>query len=104
MVGTSSSGGGVIGLGSSRSASEGIFSNVWNVGLPCHQRGRGMAWLCGLIWIGAVVGTGHACTVALSVWGGPLRLQATAVQAEKPKQLILRAIHHPIKWVRELEE
>jgi tryptophan-rich sensory protein len=104
MVGTSSSGGGVIGLGSSRSASEGIFSNVWNVGLPCHQRGRGMAWLCGLIWIGAAVGTGHACTVALSVWGGPLRLQATAVQAEKPKQLILRAIHHPIKWVRELEE
>ena len=41
-------------------------SSVWNVGLPCYQRGRGMAWLCGLIWIGAVVGTGHACTVAVS--------------------------------------
>jgi len=105
MVGTNSGGGGV-GLGSSsrNSGSEGIFSNVWNVGLPCHQRGRGMAWLCGLIWIGAVVGTGHACTVALSVWGGPLRLQAAAVQAEKPKQLLLRAIHHTIKWVREFEE
>ncbi|KAK1744378.1 hypothetical protein QTG54_004911 [Skeletonema marinoi] len=43
-------------------------------------------------------------TVALSVWGGPLRLQAVAVQAEKPKQLLQRVMHHPIKWVRELEE
>lgn len=40
----------------------------------------------------------------LSVWGGPLRLQAAADQAEKPKQILWRAIHHPIKWVRELEE
>jgi len=103
MVGTSSSSGGVGGLGSSNEF-DGILSNVWNVGLPCHQRGRGMAWLCGLIWIGAVVGTGHAFTVALSVWGGPLRLQAVAVQAEKPKQLLQRVMHHPIKWVRELEE
>lgn len=106
MVGTSSSG--VGGVGSSGldggNQFDGILGNVWNVGLPCHQRGRGMAWLCGLIWIGAVVGTGHACTVALSVWGGPLRLQAAAVQAERPKQLLLRAVHHPIKWFREMEE
>jgi len=101
MVGTSSDSGD--GLGSSNEF-DGILSHVWNVGLPCHQRGRGMAWLCGLIWIGAVVGTGHAFTVALSVWGGPLRLQAVAVQAEKPKQLLQRVMHHPIKWVRELEE
>ena len=103
MVGTSS---GSIGSGGGLDGTQfdGILGNVWNVGLPCHQRGRGMAWLCGLIWIGAVVGTGHACTVALSVWGGPLRLQAAAVQAEKPKQLLLRAVHHPIKWFRELEE
>ncbi|KAL7495676.1 hypothetical protein ACHAWT_003980 [Skeletonema menzelii] len=103
MVGTSS---GSIGSGAGLDGTrfDGILGNVWNVGLPCHQRGRGMAWLCGLIWIGAVVGTGHACTVALSVWGGPLRLQAAAVQAEKPKQLLLRAVHHPIKWFRELEE
>ena len=99
MVGTSSSGVAGAGFGS-----EGMLSNVWNVGLPCHQRGRGMAWLCGLIWIGAVVGTGHAFTVALSVWGGPLRLQAIGDQAEKPKQIIWRVIHHPFKWVRELEE
>jgi hypothetical protein len=42
--------------------------------------------------------------IQLSVWGGPLRLQAAADQAEKPKQLIWRAIHHPIKWIRELDE
>ena len=83
---------------------DGILGNVWNVGLPCFQRGRGMAWLCGLIWIGAVVGAGHACTVALSVWGGPLRLQAAQIQAEKPKQILLRVVHHPIRWVRNLEE
>lgn len=99
MVGTSNGGGVDFGSGV-----DGILSNVWNVGLPCFQRGRGMAWLCGLIWIGAVVGTGHACTVAISVWGGPLRLQAAAHQAERPKQLLLRAVHHPIKWVRDLEE
>lgn len=36
------------------------------VGLPCHQRGKGIAWLCGFIWIGAVVGIGHACAMAVS--------------------------------------
>lgn len=102
MVGTSSGGGGA--FQSDGNGFDGILGNVWNVGLPCYQRGRGMAWLCGLIWIGAVVGTGHACTVAISVWGGPLRLQAAAHQAERPKQLLLRAVHHPIKWIQNLEE
>jgi hypothetical protein len=67
MVGTSS--GGSIGAGGeslSRGGVGGSILGLRNVGLPCYQRGRGMAWLCSLIWIGAVVGTGHACTVAVS--------------------------------------
>jgi hypothetical protein len=38
------------------------------------------------------------------MWGGPLRLQATAQHAESPKQFLRRIIHHPIVWLRELEE
>ena len=91
MIGTASGGKGGIGPG-------------WEVGLPCHQRGHGMAWLCGLIWIGAVVGIGHAAAVALAVWGGPLRLQAVAQQAENPKHVLRRIIYHPIIWIRGLEE
>ncbi|KAL7536383.1 hypothetical protein ACHAXR_007130 [Thalassiosira sp. AJA248-18] len=76
----------------------------WKVGLPCHQRGKGMAWLCGFFWIGAVVGIGHACAMALSVWGGPLRVQAAAQHAENPKTVLRRIIHHPIKWIKGMEE
>lgn len=68
MVGTSS-GGSIGGGGESLSRGGGVGGSILglrNVGLPCYQRGRGMAWLCSLIWIGAVVGTGHACTVAVS--------------------------------------
>jgi len=63
-----------------------------------------MAWLCSMLWIVTVVGTGHAFAVALSVWGGPLRLQAVAQHAERPKVLIRRIVHHPMVWLRELEE
>lgn len=44
------------------------------------------------------------CLLQLSVWGGPLRLQATAQHAESPKMFLRRIIHHPIIWLRELEE
>lgn len=40
----------------------------------------------------------------LSVWGGPLRLQAAAQNAEKPKHVLRRIIHHPIQWIKEMEE
>lgn len=76
----------------------------WRVGLPCHRRGKGLAWLCSLVWIGAAVGIGHLLAVALSVWGGPLRLQAVAQQAEKPTSILKRVAMHPILWIRGLEE
>lgn len=40
----------------------------------------------------------------LSVWGGPLRLQATAQHPESPKLFLSRIIHHPIQWIRDMEE
>eukprot|EP00578_Thalassiosira_sp_NH16_P030150 CAMPEP_0181078288 /NCGR_PEP_ID=MMETSP1071-20121207/1404_1 /TAXON_ID=35127 /ORGANISM="Thalassiosira sp., Strain NH16" /LENGTH=662 /DNA_ID=CAMNT_0023159589 /DNA_START=67 /DNA_END=2055 /DNA_ORIENTATION=+ len=91
-------------VGTSSAVQEAAIGPGWKVGLPCHQRGKGMAWLCSIIWIGSVVGIGHACAMALSVWGGPLRLQAAAQHAESPKHVLRRIIHHPIKWVKDLEE
>lgn len=37
----------------------------------------GVAFSCGLLWIGSIVGTGHAFAEATARWGGPLRLQVT---------------------------
>lgn len=34
--------------------------------LPCHHAGKGLPWLCGAVWIASVVGTGHACAMAVS--------------------------------------
>lgn len=34
--------------------------------LPCHRAGKGIPWLCGAAWITSVVGTGHACAMAVS--------------------------------------
>ena len=65
---------GVTGFDAMRSSSVGTSSSSillgpgLKVGLPCHQRGKGIAWLCGFIWIGAVVGIGHACAMAVSSW------------------------------------
>lgn len=41
----------------------------WLVGIthpPCRGEGRGLAFLCGLLWLGSVVGTGHAFSTAVS--------------------------------------
>lgn len=55
-------------VGMSSSSSSILLGPGLKVGLPCHQRGKGIAWLCGFIWIGAVVGIGHACAMAVSRW------------------------------------
>eukprot|EP01082_Thalassiosira_pseudonana_P012387 g11419.t1 g11419 contig5:797117-799236(-) len=84
--------------------SESVIGPGWKVGLPCQHDGSGVAWLCGMIWVSTVVGAGHACAMALSVWGGPLRLQAAAQQPKKPNHVLSWIIHHPIQWIRELDE
>ncbi|KAL3788806.1 hypothetical protein HJC23_006259 [Cyclotella cryptica] len=75
--------------------------------LPCLRAGKGMPWFCGVIWIGAVVGAGHACAMAISKWGGPLRLQAASAQQQQPRKsthVLSWIVHHPIQWIRELDE
>ena len=42
----------------------------WLVGIahtPCRSDGRGLAMFCGLLWVGAVVGTGDAFSSAVSI-------------------------------------
>jgi hypothetical protein len=56
----------------SRTGSAMLLGPSLTVGLPCHQRGKGIAWLCGFIWIAAVVGIGHACAMAVSSFGNEL--------------------------------
>lgn len=41
----------------------------WMVGVgktPCRSDGRGLAFFCGLLWVGAVLGTGDAFSAAVS--------------------------------------
>jgi hypothetical protein len=35
--------------------------------LPCLRAGKGMPRFCRVIWIGAVVGAGHACAMVVRV-------------------------------------
>lgn len=51
----------------------------WLVGVdhpPCCD-GKGLNLFCGMIWIGSILGVGHATSAAVAVWGGPLRIQAS---------------------------
>ena len=58
----------------SRSAAQMIVYHIiarimgWLVGIthpPCRGEGRGLAFFCVLLWVGAVVGTGHAFSSAV---------------------------------------
>lgn len=46
--------------------SENSSLGLAEIALPCQRRGKGMAWLCSMLWIVTVVGTGHAFAVAVS--------------------------------------
>ncbi|KAL7464430.1 hypothetical protein ACHAXS_004768 [Conticribra weissflogii] len=41
-------------------------SSIWKVGLPCQSQTTGVAMVCAIVWIGAVVGAGHACAMVVS--------------------------------------
>ena len=82
----------------------------WMVGIthpPCRSEGRGLAFFCGLLWMGSVVGLGHAFAEAVALWGGPMRLQAAQHPAKtrwwkvviRPWQ-ILQWMQNPEEWIR----
>ncbi len=73
---------------------------------PCRSEGRGLAFFCGLLWIGSVVGAGHAFATAVALWGGPLRLQAAShptrtyiFQVFTKPWRILQWMQNPEQWV-----
>jgi hypothetical protein len=86
----------------------------WMVGLshaPCHLVAAGSGgchWWCGLLWIVAVTGPGHAAGVALSIWGRGLRLQIARNQRPSGRRIVTRPwalvrwIIDPDKWFREV--
>lgn len=79
----------------------------WMVGTartPCRSDKRGLAFYCGLLWIGSVTGAGHAFAEAVAIWGGPLRLQA--VQHTKKVRLWKAVIKpwHILQWMQNPEE
>ena len=86
----------------------------WLVGTnhpPCRAQGRGLAFVCGLLWIFSVVGTGHAFTQYVAKWGGPLRIQkaysssASIQQTTILQQVFVRPFHiiqfmqDPAQWL-----
>ena len=80
---------------------------------PCHTLRRGLAFPCGLLWIGSVVGAGHAFAEAVAIWGGPLRLQAAHYPFQEKRNIqylftrpwqILSWMQNPEQWMFFLQE
>jgi len=67
---------------------------------PCRSEGRGLAFLCTLLWAGAVVGTGHAFATALALWGGPLRLQASTLYTRRRWTSVFTRPWHIFQWLQ----
>ena len=65
------------------------------------------SWLCCFWWMIATMGLGHAGATAMSVWGGPLRVQ-TALQRPLARQIftkpwkLLNWMRDPDRWLREI--
>lgn len=80
----------------------------WMVGIthpPCRSAGRGLAFFCGVLWLGAVIGVGHAFATAVAVWGGPLRIQADRPpQRRTSVSKIFTRPWHILQWMQDPEE
>ena len=87
----------------------------WMVGTnhpPCRAEHRGLAFLCGTLWIFSVVGMGHAFATYIARWGGPLRVQAATQStsqgntdsSSKVSKSLLRQVlvwmQDPQQWLR----
>lgn len=79
----------------------------WLVGIghtPCRSQDRGLAFLCSLLWIGTVVGTGHAFATALAIWGGPLRIQAGKTMKRSKRYRIRFILSRPWQILKVLQD
>lgn len=76
-------------------------------GSHCYLPGENCTWWCCIVWMIVSIGLGHTTATALSVWGGPLRLQ-TAVARPVAKQIFTRPwrlldwMRDPDRWFREI--
>jgi hypothetical protein len=75
---------------------------------PCKASQGGCNVGCGVVWLVAVLGAGHAIGVAIAIWS-PLRIRVDDLQRpsiqniQKPMRL-LRWILDPDKWFRDIIE
>jgi len=90
-----------------------VLSNLmeWMVGLsrtPCRNTNGSCSWWCSMLWMGAVIGTGHAASSAVAVWGGPLRIQVAAshFSTTKRRSVVARVFTRPwhiFQWMQDPE-
>jgi tryptophan-rich sensory protein len=74
---------------------------------PCVVGSGGCYWWCGILWIVAVVGTGHAGAAAIAMWGGPLRIQMPSdvlAQRRPSKRQVLTHPWHILLWLRDPDQ
>lgn len=74
---------------------------------PCKVLYGGCNIWCGTIWVGAVLGAGHAVGVAIAIWGGPMRIQVDDLQRPSIQNIrrplrLARWILDPDKWFRDI--
>jgi len=86
------------------------FPMGWLVGIthaPCRNKSGRLAFLCGLLWVGAIVGMGHAFVTAVALWGGPIRIQVASTNRQFKNVTIQSLFSRPwtiIKWMTSPEE
>jgi hypothetical protein len=74
---------------------------------PCLDGSGGCYWWCGILWIVAVVGTGHAGAAAIAIWGGPLAIQLpidSMAQRRPSKRQVIRNPWHILQWLRDPDQ
>ena len=79
----------------------------WMVGLhsaPCSIDGACPRMWCALLWIIAVVGTGHALASACALWGGPLRVQVAASHWHNGQSRVFTRPWHILQWMQDPEQ
>lgn len=81
---------------------------------PCVAAFGGCHTICGLLWIVGVLGIGHSFGAAISVWGGPIKIEPRNSKLRRPnlppsfKEIrenprgLVQSLRDPKLWIREL--